>query len=64
MEIKEIIPNLNKPVWCKGIEYQLTAGIIRKDKQGKTFYQVEILDKCKNSVCIAGLNDIKTESTQ
>jgi hypothetical protein len=59
MEIKEIIPNLNKTVLYKGYEYKLAGSIIRKDKQGNIFYQAEILDKNSNSVCITRLEDIK-----
>lgn len=59
MEVKEIIPNLNKTVIYDNTEYLLTGSIIRKDKHGKLYYQAEILDKNKNSVCIVRLEDIK-----
>lgn len=58
MEVKEIIPNLNKMVWYKDSEYKLTASIVRKDDAGNTFYQAELLDKNKNSVCITTLEDV------
>lgn len=59
MEVKDIIPNLNKKVIYDGSEYTLTGSIVKKDEQGKIFYRAEILDKNKNSVCIVGLEDIK-----
>lgn len=64
MEIKEIMPNLNKQVQYSGSAYTLTGGIIRRDKQGKIFYQAELLDKNQNSVCIVKLEDVKVEGTQ
>ena len=59
MEVKEIIPNLNKAVIFDGSEYTLTGSTIRKDKRGKIYYQAELLDKNKNSICIVKLEDIK-----
>ena len=59
MEIKEIIPNLNKKVTFNGSEYTLVGSAIRKNEQGKIFYQAELLDKNKNSVCIVKLEDVK-----
>lgn len=59
MEVKEIIPNLNNKVIYDGSQYVLTGATIRKDGQGKIFYQAEILDKNNNSVCIVKLEDIE-----
>ena len=59
MEIKEIIQNLNRPVIFNGSEYKLIGSTIRKNEQGKIFYQAELLDKNKNSVCIVKLEDVK-----
>ena len=59
MEIKEIIPNLNKPVTYNGSEYVFIGSTIRKNEQGITFYQAEILDKNKNSVCVVRLEDVQ-----
>lgn len=59
MEVKEIIPNLNKKVTYNGSEYTFTGSIVRKNEQGKIFYQAELLDKNKNSVCIVKLEDVK-----
>lgn len=61
MEVKEIIPNLNKPVYYNGTEYTLTGSTIRKDREGKTFYQAELLDKCGRSVIIARLADVQMQ---
>ena len=59
MLVKEIMPNLNNKVTYNGSEYTLTGSTIRKDEQGKIFYQAELLDKNKNSVCIVKLDDVK-----
>lgn len=59
MEIKQIIPNLNKPVYYNGTEYILTGSTIRRDSGGKLFYQAELLDKCGNSVIIAKLEEVQ-----
>lgn len=61
MEIKQIIPNLNKPVYYNGTEYRLTGSTIRRDKQGQLYYQAELLDKNQNSVIIVSLDDVKGE---
>lgn len=59
MEVKEIIPNLNRAVIYNGSEYQLISSTIRKNEKGKIFYQAELLDKNKNSICIVKLEDVK-----
>lgn len=59
MEVKEIIPNLNRAVIFDGSEYTLTGSTIRKDKYGKIYYTAELLDKNKNSICTVKLEDIK-----
>jgi hypothetical protein len=59
MEVRDIIPNLNRAVMYGGSEYKLTGSIIRKDAQGQIFYQAELLDKNNNSVCITKLEDVK-----
>ncbi len=58
MEVKEIIPNLNRAVFYDGSEYKLTGSIVRKNAQGQTFYQAELLDKNNNSICIVKLEDV------
>ena len=59
MEIKDIISNLNKNVIYKGSEYILNASTIRRNKQGKLFYQAELLDRNRNCVYVVKLEDIK-----
>ena len=60
MEIKEIIPNLNKRVRYKdSTTYTLNGSTIRRSKEGKIYYTAELLDKNKNSVIIVGLEDVK-----
>lgn len=59
MEVKEIIPNLNKRVRYKdSTTYTLTGCTIKKDSNGKIYYTAELLDKNKHSVSIVGLNEI------
>lgn len=60
MEVKEIIPNLNKRVKYKdSISYTFTGSTIKKDKYGKIYYTAELLDKNKHSVLIVGLGDVE-----
>ena len=60
MEVKEIIPNLNKRVRYKdSTSYTLNGSTIKKDTNGKIYYLAELLDKSKNSVLIVGLEEIK-----
>lgn len=59
MEVKDIIPSLNKKVIYKESEYILTASVIRRNEQGKLFYQAELLDKNKHAVYIVRLEDIE-----
>lgn len=61
MEVKEIIPNLNRAVTYNGSKYTLTGGTIRKNKQGRIFYQAELLDKNKNTIYIVKLEEITVE---
>lgn len=59
MEVKEIIPNLNKRVRYKdSTSYTLNGSTIKKDSKGKIYYTAELLDKNKHSVLIVGLNEI------
>ena len=59
MEVKDIIPNLNKRVRYKdSVTYTLNGCTIRKDKTGKIYYDAELLDKNKNSVLIVGLEEV------
>lgn len=60
MEVKEIIPNLNKKVKYKdSTSYTLNGSTIRKDKNGKIYYDAELLDKNKHSVLIVKLEDVE-----
>ena len=59
MEVKEIIPNLNRAVIFNGSVYKLIGSTIRKNERGEIFYQAEILDKNKNSVCTVKLEDLQ-----
>jgi hypothetical protein len=59
MEVKEIVPNLNRAVMYNGSEYTLTGSTIRKDKRGNIYYSAELLDKNQNSVCIVKLEEVK-----
>ena len=60
MEVKEIIPNLNKRVRYKGsTSYTFTGGIVKKKENGEIYYLVALLDKNKNSLLIAGLEDVE-----
>ena len=60
MEVKEIIPTLNKRVRYKdSLSYTLIGSTIRKDKYGNIYYTAELLDKNKHSVCTVKLEDIK-----
>jgi hypothetical protein len=59
MEVKDIVPNLNRAVTFNGSEYKLTGSIIRRNERGRLFYQAEILDKNSNSVNIVSLEDIE-----
>lgn len=60
MQVKEIIPNLNKRVGYKdSTTYTLNGSTIKKDKTGKVYYLAELLDKNKNSLLIVRLEDVK-----
>lgn len=59
MEVKEIIPNLNKKVrYGDSVDYVLNGCTIRKDENGKIHYYAELLDKGKHSVSIVRLGDV------
>lgn len=60
MEVKEIIPNLNKNVRYKdNTSYTLNGSTIRKDKTGNIYYTAELLDRNGNSLLIVKLEDVK-----
>ena len=61
MQAEDIKKYLNKPVKYQGSEYILTGAIFRRNDKGY-YYQVELTDKCKNSICIARLEDVEVEN--
>lgn len=65
MNERDIKRNLNKTVlftnkrmYIKKVKYTLSGVTIRL-KDGKFFYQAELLDKNKNSVLICRLDDVE-----
>lgn len=59
MEVKEIIPNLNKPVrWRDCTSYTLNSSTIHRDKNGHIYYTAELLDKNQNSICVVRLEEV------
>lgn len=64
MQVKEIIPNLNKNVkYDDSISYTLNGCTIRKDDKGKVRYYAELLDKNKHSVVITRLEAVECLTT-
>ena len=59
MELKDIVPNLNKPVTYKGVTYTLVASVVRKNEQGQLYYQAVIKDPKANSIYYVKLEDIE-----
>lgn len=60
MEIKEIIPNLNKPVLYDGGRYTLITGEIKRSVyNGELSYSAVLMDKNKNCVIHAPLKDVQ-----
>lgn len=58
MKAEDIKKYLNKPVKFRGAEYILTGAIFRRNKKGY-YYQAELTDKCKNSICIVRLEELE-----
>lgn len=64
MEVREIIPNLNKRVkYDNGTSYTLNGSTIRKDENGKVHYYAELLDRSKPSVLIVRLESVECLNT-
>lgn len=60
MEVKDIIPNLNKTVkYEDSTSYTLSGCTIRKNKNGQIYYTAELLYKSGNSVCIVKLEEVE-----
>lgn len=49
MELKEIIPNLNREVEYKGNTYTMRESIVWKDQRGNVNYSAILLDPNGNS---------------
>ena len=67
MQAKDIKNYLNNTViytgenpYLKGCEFILTGAIFRKNDKG-FYYQAELQDKCKNSVCMVKIEDVEGE---
>ena len=61
MEVKEIIPNLNKNVtYDNSSAWVLNGCTIRKDDNGNVRYYAELLDKNKYSVSIVRLESVES----
>lgn len=59
MELKDIIPNLNKEVEYKGRTYIMSESVVWKDNRGDVNYSAILLDPNGNStsrVSIKGIN--------
>lgn len=64
MQVKEIIPNLNKNVkYEDNVSYTLNGCTIRKSDNGNIRYYAELLDKNKHSVVIVRLEDVECLNT-
>lgn len=63
MELKDIIPNLNKPVRYSKSTYILRGSVVRKTEQGQLYYTAELLDKNKRSLVYADLSAVELEKT-
>ena len=59
MELKDIIPNLNKEVEYNGNKYTMRESIVWKDKQGNLNYSAILLDPNGNSQYRVSINDIR-----
>ena len=63
MQVKEVIPNLNKKVRYKdSISCTLNGCAIRKRANGEIYYLAELLDKNKNCIYIVSLDEIEKVS--
>lgn len=64
MDLAQVKSNLNKTVYYEGEgfngKYLLNACILRKNKNGKFYYQLELLDTtCNHSVLIVPVDKVK-----
>lgn len=58
MELKDIIPNLNREVEYNGGKYIMRESIVWKDKQGNVNYSAILLDPNGNSQYRVSIKDI------
>lgn len=59
MELRDIIPNLNKEVVYDGNLYIMRESIVWKDTMGNINYSAVLIDKNANSQYRVGIKDIK-----
>lgn len=59
MELRDIIPNLNKEVVYNGNLYIMKESIVWKDTRGNINYSAILLDQNGNSQYRVGIKDIK-----
>lgn len=59
MELKDIIPNLNREVEYKGGKYIMRESIVWKDQRGNVNYSAILLDTNGNSQYRVSINDIR-----
>lgn len=59
MELKEIIPNLNREVEYNGGRYIMRESIVWKDNQGNVNYSAILLDPNGNSQYRVSIKDIR-----
>ena len=62
MELREVIPSLNREVEYNGKSYIMRESIVWKDSQGNINYSAILIDPNANSQYRVGIKDIrKTE---
>ena len=59
MELKEIIPNLNREVEYNGKPYVMKESIVWKDQRGNVNYSAILLDPNGNSQYRVSVKDIR-----
>ena len=59
MELRDIIPNLNKEVEYDGKNYIMRESIVWKDTSGNINYSAILIDEIANSQYRVGIKDIK-----
>ena len=59
MELREVIPSLNREVEYDGKIYIMRESIVWKDSQGNINYSAVLIDKNANSQYRVGIKNIK-----